>query len=109
MRLTSASYHVSFVASIAVTASLMQRQASSKSPSSEYALAKHDRCHGTNSDAPVDRHAASAVVIRWTASWALLVSAKSQPRLSFPATFHTNAPVSSERAITSSITVAADT
>jgi hypothetical protein len=38
-RLTSASHHVSFVASIAATASPMQRHASSKSPSSEYAPA----------------------------------------------------------------------
>jgi hypothetical protein len=54
----------------------MKRQASSNWPSSPYALAKNDKCHGIHFVDPVDRYAAIPEFIIWTASEAFPVRTK---------------------------------
>src|SRR6516162_8585371 len=63
MRLTSASYHRSFVVSTAAIASPMQRQASSNWPSSAWAVDKCDKKHGKYTLDPVERYVAIPEVI----------------------------------------------
>src|SRR5271170_304853 len=76
---TSASHHLSLVASITVIASVIVRRASSKRPRSAYAYAKYERYGGNHVVAPVDRHAIMPAVIVCTASSTLPVSANTQP------------------------------
>ena len=102
MRLTSASNHLSLVVSIMLIASSMHRQASSSWPSSAWASAKYDNHDGNRYVAPVDRHAVIPEVIIWTASEALPVRLRSQPRPNIPKAFHNAAPFSSASATSSS-------
>ena len=76
IRVTSASCNLSLVFSISVSASSMQRQASSSWPRSAWAAAKYDNHNGNHTVDPVDRSAASPEVVIWSASEALSVRAK---------------------------------
>src|SRR5215472_9835763 len=98
----SASHHLSFVVSIDIAASSMQRHASSTWPSSEYALAKYDKCNGIQTVDPVDRHVAIPEVIIWTASAGLPVRPHSQPRPNIAPALHRAVSFSSASATSSS-------
>src|SRR6185503_10417266 len=90
-RLTSLSHHLSLAVSTAVIASPMQRHASSDWPSAKWALARYVNNSGIHIVDPVDRNAASPVVIAGIASEALPVTVKRQPRHSNPDAFHNEA------------------
>src|SRR5258707_387811 len=104
MRLTSASHHLSLVASTVFSASARQREASSSWPIFAYAFVRQDKKNGTNSVAPVDRDAAIPEVIILTASEALPVKAKSQPCRNIASAFQSKAAFSSASAKSSSRT-----
>src|SRR6516165_9861271 len=101
MRLISASYHLSLVVFTAVSASPMQRQASSNWPSSAWALDKCDKQNGKYTLDPVDRYVVIPEVISWIASGALPDSPNTQPFSIVPNAFHNAAPFSSANRITS--------
>src|SRR6478672_1776665 len=75
----SASHHLSFVVFTAWMASLIQREASWKSPSSAYACANRDTKKGVQIFAPVDRQAAMPEDNVETPVETLPVSAHKQP------------------------------
>src|SRR5271168_725451 len=72
---TSASHHLSLVASITAIASVIVRRASSKRPNSAYAFAKYERYGGNHVVAPVERHAEMPALVASMASSTLPVSA----------------------------------
>jgi hypothetical protein len=90
--LTSASYQLSLVVSIAVMASPMRREASFNWPRSEYALAKYDNHNGIQIVDPVGRNTVSPEVVIWIASEALPVRANTQPWFSVPSGFQNTEP-----------------
>ena len=101
-RLASASHTLSLVVSTMFIASPTQRQASSNCPSSAWALAKIDKCHGTSIFAPVVCHAVIPAVNISIAPEALPVRANTQPWFIIPYAFQNKTPFSSAKARTSS-------
>jgi hypothetical protein len=66
-------------------------------------MPKYDRDNGANNVAPVDRRAVVPEVRIWTASAALPVTAKSQPRFTIALAFQNTASFSSAKAASSSL------
>ena len=101
IRCRSDSCQASWVVRIAVIASLRQHQASSSCPSLAWALAKHDKFHGSRNFAPADRAAVMLDVIIGIATEASPVSANRQPWIAAPAALQYSPCFSSAIAISS--------
>jgi hypothetical protein len=89
MQFTSASSHLSLVASIVLMANAAPGVI--ELAKLRMAAAKYDNHDGGKNVAPVDRNAMIAEVIIWTASEPLPVKAKSQPCKNVPSAFQNKA------------------